>query len=74
MFLSLRHIELYTTLHTYRCVKLPLDLDLRSSFEVDLPRISPASGSVSPFKMWFDTCLLLQKHPQVAVERFIQFG
>ena len=31
-------------------------------------RISPASASVSPFQMWFDACLLLQKHPQVAVE------
>ena len=54
MFLSFRHIEWYATLHTYRCVKLPLDLDLRSNFEVDLARISPASASVSPFPMWFD--------------------
>ena len=40
-----------------------LDLDLRSNFEVDLPRISPASASDSPFPMWFDACPLLQNHP-----------
>ena len=42
-----------------------LDLDLRSNFEVDFPRLSPASPSVRPLRMWFDACLCLQNHTQM---------
>ena len=49
-------------------LKTHSNLDPRSNFEVDLLKLSPASVSVSPLLMWFDACLLLQKHPQAAAE------
>ena len=42
-----------------------LDLDLRSNFEVDFPRLSPANPSVRPLRMWFDACRCLQNHTQM---------
>ena len=42
-----------------------LDLVLKSNFEVDFPRLSPASPSVRPLRMWFDACLCLQNHTQM---------
>ena len=43
-------------------LKILLDLDLRSTFDGDFPRLSPASPSVRPLRMWFDACLCLQNH------------
>ena len=46
-------------------LKVLLDLDLRSNFKVDFPRLSPASPLVRPLRMWFDACLCLQNHTQM---------
>ena len=46
-------------------LEILLDHDLRSNFEVDFSRLSSASPSVRPLRMWFDACLCLQNHTQM---------
>ena len=55
-------------------LKTLVDLDPRSNFEVDFPRLSPASPSVRPLRMWFDVCVCLQNHTQMHPSDLFSLG